>query len=79
MKVYTANEDAKRIETIRLGGFKVTNKATKVALWFGDFCAGLESGLGFVDVVAGYDRGSENIVMRRLYGPILIRFKEAEK
>lgn len=72
MKVYTANEDAERIETIRLWGFNV--KATEAALWLG----AVKWGLGYVDVVAGYDRESENIVMRRYYGLISIKFKEAK-
>jgi hypothetical protein len=79
MKVYQADEDAERIEAIRLWGFNVTGKATKASVWLGAAKCGLEIGLGFVDLVRtskGYIVSTDT---RRYYGPVLIKFKEAKK
>lgn len=75
MKVYTAKKDAECIQAIRLWGFNVTGKATKASVWLGAAKCGLEVGLGFVDVLA-FCGPITSLKTRRLYGPILIKFKK---
>jgi len=74
MKVYTADEHADQIERVWFCGLDVTNKAPKVALWLGFAKWNWELGLGYVDVYSllGPIR---SLKTRRLYGPILIKFK----